>query len=78
MAGIVLLKTFNTREEAEIVRSLLESHKIKVILKTDDAAGFYPQMDLSEGVKIFIDESNQKEANEILEIFNESEDAKRE
>jgi len=73
MDKIVLLKAFGTREEAAIANSLLDSAGIKVIVKSDDAAGFYPQMDLSIGVKLFVDESNFEEAEDILKTFPEDE-----
>jgi hypothetical protein len=78
MEEIVLLKIFSTSEEAEIMKALLESHEISVIIKADDAAGFYPQMDISRGVKMFVDKQNLQEAQELLEPFNESADNERE
>ncbi|MDD3803399.1 MAG: DUF2007 domain-containing protein [bacterium] len=71
---IALLKKFSTREEAEIAKGLLESNNIRVILKSDDASGFYPQMDLSMGVKLFVDESDLEEAKELLTSSVENQD----
>ncbi|MGE3063499.1 MAG: DUF2007 domain-containing protein [bacterium] len=71
---ILLLKRTATREEAEIAKALLEANGIRVILKSDDASGFYPQMDFSQGVRIFVDESDLDSAQELLSTITDNQD----
>jgi hypothetical protein len=62
----VAIRTFTTRTEAELVRSLLESAGIPAWVSTDDAGGVYPSFDLSDGARVMIRESDQQLAGSVL------------
>jgi hypothetical protein len=62
----IAIRTFATRTEAELVRSLLESAGIPAWVSTDDAGGVYPSFDLSDGARLMIRESDQEVAESVL------------
>ena len=64
---LVMLATFPTRGEAEIIHSILESEGIHCVLSADDAGGQYGGMTLSSGVGIQVNEADLERAQEILE-----------
>jgi len=75
MSGDVrFLRSFSGREEAELLKALLESGGISVIVKTDDAGGFYPQMDVCGGIKLFVADEDYEDAMELLNSVDEGED----
>jgi hypothetical protein len=61
----VAVRTFGTRDEAEIVQGLLASAGIKSWLATDDAGGAYP-FQLSGGAMVMVDESDLEAATQVL------------
>lgn len=67
MSEIILLKTFYDKMEAEIVRGYLETAGIEVIIEEDDAGGYYPSLDLTDGVHILVREEDYDDALAILD-----------
>ncbi len=67
MSEIILLKTFYDKIEAEIVRGYLETSGIEVLVEEDDAGGFYPSLDLTDGVHLLVREEDYDEALAILD-----------
>ena len=61
----VSIATFRTRDDAEVVRGLLESAGIPSRVVADDAGGAYP-FALSGAVEVFVDESDRDAAAAIL------------
>lgn len=70
MDNLVVIKTFVTRIEAEIVRGLLETHGIKAIVTADDEGGLYPYPSApsTTWVKLLISKKDIKKAKKILKI----------
>ena len=66
MTGRVVLETYNTRAEAETVRSFLAACGITADVVADDGGGVYPALGLSGGVRLLLDASDVLEAKELL------------
>jgi hypothetical protein len=54
---LIVIGTYATRAEAEIVEGLLASNGIESSISADDAGGAYPFV-LSGGAQVFVDESD--------------------
>lgn len=67
----VLLDTYGSRPEAEVVVALLRSERIEGIVLTDSAGGFEPQLDLLRGVRVLVAEEDLALAREIVEGSDE-------
>jgi hypothetical protein len=65
MAGAISIATLRTRDEAEVVRGLLESAGIHAWIEADDAGGAYP-FSLSDGVHVVVDREDGDAAAAIL------------
>jgi hypothetical protein len=63
---IKLLKTFNSRIEAELAKSFLESNGIKSMISADDAGEMYPAASVYWGVKLFVNENNFEIAENLI------------
>ena len=66
MENLTTLKIFNTRIEAEVLRSLLESSGIKSWILTDDAGSMYPSQASINGVRLMVRDEDFKTASELL------------
>jgi hypothetical protein len=66
MAQEISVATVRTREEAEVVRGLLESAGIDAWIVADDAGGAYPFL-LSGGAHVMVDESDRDAATAVLD-----------
>lgn len=66
---ITLLANFNTRQEAEVLRQLLEANSIPVVIQADDCGGADPRMNLYQDVKIYVDSLRIEEAKAVLKAF---------
>lgn len=62
-----ILKKFQDRQEADIVKALLESGGIVSRIATDNAGGFYPSMDALSGIVLFVDEDDYEDALLLVE-----------
>jgi cell division protein FtsN len=62
--GLVSVGSFSTRAEAEIVQGRLAASGIESTIEADDAGGAYNV--LSGSAYVLVDESDRKEASEIL------------
>jgi Putative prokaryotic signal transducing protein len=71
MAGESSVDTFRTRDDAEIVRGLLESAGIHAWIEADDAGGAYP-FSLSSGVHVVVDAADGDAATAILSERSEA------
>jgi hypothetical protein len=65
MGQLVVIGTYGTRDEAEVVQGLLASAGIEAAVRADDAGGAFPFV-LSGGAQVLVDESDAKAASEIL------------
>ena len=66
MSDFVLAKIFDSRLEADIFKSYLESEGIEVIIKADDAGGMLPPLASLNGVSLFVPKEDLSRANDIL------------
>ncbi len=62
----IVLQTFPSRMEAEIVAGLLESEGIEARVLADDAGGAYPSLQFVRGVRLLVAAEDQYRAREIL------------
>jgi hypothetical protein len=66
LKNLTTLKIFNTRIEAEVLRSLLESAGIKSWILSDDAGSMYPAQAIINGVRLMVRDEDFKTAIELL------------
>jgi len=66
LENLTTLKIFNTRIEAEILKSLLESSCIKSWILSDDAGSMYPAQASMYGVRLMVKDEDFKTASELL------------
>jgi hypothetical protein len=64
--NVKLLKTFNSRIEAELAKSFLESSGIKSMILADDAGEMYPAASVYWGVKLFVNEKDFEIADKLI------------
>lgn len=69
MDDLVVVKTFPSRIEAEIVKGKLEANNIKAMISADDAGGMYPfpLSPNSKGVELFVNKKNFDSAKKLLD-----------
>jgi hypothetical protein len=58
-----------TRTDAVLIRNMLNDAGIDAALRTDDANGNLPFLDLAEGVDVLVDESVIGDANALMEEY---------
>lgn len=74
MDELPVVKVFNSRTEAEIAKSYLESFGIKAEILSDDAGQSIASLQSVKGVKLLTRQKNLKKARELLrekDILNE-------
>ena len=74
MSLVPVYKAENTTQ-ANIIRTMLEGAGIEADLRTDDANGVLPMLDVGEGVDVLVDEMSQADAEALLEQFRKGETA---
>lgn len=57
--------------QAIIICNMLREAGIEAQVRTDDANGLFPSIDLTDGVDVQVDESKVEEANSVLEEFRQ-------
>ena len=67
MDRLPLVKTFNSRMEAEIAKSYLESFGIKAEIFSDDAGQSYPPLQSIRGVKLLTNRKDIQKARKLLD-----------
>ena len=60
---------------AVIMRNMLRDAGIHAELRTDDANGLFPSLNLSEGVDVLVDETQVGEAETVLDQYRRGETA---
>lgn len=63
---MVLLKVFNSRQEAELVKSLLESENIWALVIADDQGGLVPSTAFTLGVKLMVQPEDLEKAQALM------------
>jgi hypothetical protein len=66
----VVVKIFMNEVEAQLAKEQLESEGIKCFIKSDNYGGMMPALDLSEGVKLIVNEYNFEKAVEVLKAMD--------
>ena len=72
MPANVVVRTFSYRHEAELFRSILESHGITSLVGADDEGALHPGLGFARGVHLFVSAEDAARASDILD---EQEDA---
>lgn len=62
-----LLKTFNSRIEADLLKSFLEANGIKSMIISDDAGEMYPSASLYWGVGLFVRDQDYETAYRLID-----------
>ncbi len=63
---LVVVRTFMDRIEADLAQSALEAAGIDSVVHSDDSAGLYPQLSMTNGVELLVRESDAERALELL------------
>ena len=67
MPDIVCVKSCNTRLEAELDKSLLDSHGIESMISADDAGGMRPDLLWAAGgVRLLVKQEDAQKALKLL------------
>jgi hypothetical protein len=69
--SLVPVYTASNTPHAIIIRNMLQDAGIDADLRTDDANGALPILDVAEGVSILVDDSRVAEAEALLEQFRQ-------
>ena len=64
---LVVLGTYGSTTEAEVVRARLEFNGIRSVVQADVASGMVPALAPVEGVRVLVRDSDLAEAYEVLE-----------
>jgi hypothetical protein len=68
MADLVILKTYNTRTEAEIAKGLLKTNGISAVIAADNAGGMRPfPFQYVAGVRLMVKDKDLQRAKEIID-----------
>ena len=68
--GEVIVKVFMNDIEAILAKEQLESEGIKCYIMSDNYGGMMPALNLSEGVKLIVNEYNYEKAVEVLKAMD--------
>jgi Putative prokaryotic signal transducing protein len=67
MTEPVCIKRYNTRLEAEVVKSLLEAHGVQALIRADDEGGMIAPFTFSyKGVQLVVSEQDAQKALDVL------------
>lgn len=64
-----IVKTYQTRFEAEVAKSLLKANNIPAVVSADDEGGMapFPMQVSSTGVQLMVDKEDFNKASKLLE-----------
>jgi putative signal transducing protein len=65
---LVVVGTFNNRQEAELAKGALDAAGIEALVRSDDAGGLRPAMSFSNGVELIVRGEDADEARRILNV----------
>jgi hypothetical protein len=65
--GLVIVRTFSNRFEADIARSALEAASIDSMMRPDDAGGMRPGLWVGRGVEVLVRSEDAERATEVLD-----------
>ena len=64
---MIALRTYSSRIEAEIARTILETYGVWSEVSADDQGGLVPQMAFTSGVRLKVRPEDQVQATQILD-----------
>lgn len=67
MSDWVIMRTFSTRLEAEMAKSLMETHGLTVQILADDLGGLRPDLTAALGAKLLVQVHELHVARQLLE-----------
>ncbi|MFI5343740.1 MAG: putative signal transducing protein [Chlamydiales bacterium] len=67
MNDFVLAGVYESRFDADLIKTYLGEAGIEAIIQADDAGGTMPYLSFSNGVKIFVPKSDLEEATIIMQ-----------
>ena len=67
--SLKVIYTAQTGTDAVLIRNMLKDAGIEAYLRTDDANGNFPSLDVAEGVDVLVDESAMSDAAAIMEEY---------
>jgi hypothetical protein len=67
-AGRVVIRSFATRDAAEMVAAQLEANGIACWIAADDCGGMLPNLAMAEGVRVLVSRSDAEEARALLDL----------
>ncbi len=65
---LVVVHTFNNRQEAEMAVSALEAAEIDAMIKDDDAGGMRPSLSFVRGVEVVVRAEDESAARDVLDL----------
>ena len=72
--NFVTLKTYSTRYEAELGKSVLAANGVDALIASDDAGGVRPELAFFRGVKLLVREEDALKAEEIFQALESSQE----
>ena len=66
MARRVLLATFSTEFEAQLVRTKLERHGITAVIESPELAHIIPVVEFTNGLKVTVDPADLEAAQAVI------------
>ena len=74
MSGLIIIRSFYHKHEAELVKEILSEQGIESIIQADDCGGMRPHLTLgTAGVQLLIKKEDFEKAKEILETIEKKE-----
>ena len=64
--ALINIKTFSTRQDAELTKGLLAAHGVNAFVSGDDYGGINPGLSFSTGVRLLVTEENVVNAKRIF------------
>jgi hypothetical protein len=64
----VVVRTFSTREQADLAVAQLEANGIATRISADDGGGIMPYLTQAQGVRVFVSEADAAAARELLNL----------
>ena len=65
---LVVVHTFNNRQEADLAVSALEAAEIDAMITEDSAGGMRPSISFVEGVAVLVRAEDEQAARDVLEL----------
>ena len=68
----VVIKTFSNETDAAMAQQMLTESGVRAFIFKDDAGGMEPQLQLTGGVRLVVNQADVKRAREILQSLGNS------